>query len=237
MTLERAVSPILRGPYVGAAYTTFWFISALFAVGILMRFQDRLHGVILILIGVSLLAIGGLVGEQLVVIPLGWGLALPSLAFTIFGRLSYRWSQVPAGRAVSLILLLPAALATVFFERIDIKYGDFGTPLISGLLVVLMIWGMLVSLDCIFLKFSGLSRFGSWLGPLTSVVIVVVLVHPVVLWALRFLVPEGESSQVRIFIVALGLPWVGALLSRYTKLAPYFIGQPKTCLSKRPTPG
>ena len=85
---------------------------------------------------------------------------------------------MPAGRAVSLILLLPAELATVFFGRIDIKYGDFGTPLISGLLVVLMIWGMLVSLDCIFLKFSGLSRFGSWLGPLTSVAIVVVLVHP-----------------------------------------------------------
>ncbi|WLP87111.1 acyltransferase family protein [Corynebacterium stationis] len=226
LSFERAVSPILRGSYVGTAYTTFWFISALFAVGILMRFLDRFSGTILILVGVSLLAIGGLLGEHLVVVPLGWGVALPSLAFAIFGRLSYRWSQVPAGRAVSLTVLIPAALVTVFFERIDIKYGDFGTPLVSGILVALIIWGVLVLLDSIFLKVPALSGLGAWLGPLTSVAIVVVLVHPVVLWALRFLAPGGGASEAWIFIVALVVPWIGALLLKRTKLAPYLLGQP-----------
>lgn len=233
LTLQRTVAPLLGGSYVGAAYTTFWFISALLLVGIMMRLLDRLSETALIVLGLGLLAIGGLFGEQLAEVPLGIGVAVPSLGFAIIGRLAGQWSCEKSGKFTALLLLIPAILlAFFFFEPLNIKYGDFGTPMISGALTSLITWGVLVTLDSLFRLIPFSARMSTWLGPLTSVAIVVVLTHPVVLWAMAFF-QHNSTPPVWVYLMALILPWIMALAIKQTRLSPYLIGQPYAAVSPR----
>lgn len=227
LTWETTMSGLFGGSYAEATYNTFWFISALFFVGVLMRFFDNWKTVPLILAGLVLLATG-VFGPVLAILPLSVGVAIPSLAFAILGRV-FRSFTAP-GKNATLTAAATLAFAvplTLSSERLDIKFGDFGTPLLSGLLAVLIIWAVLVLLDAGFraLPDKG-SRLAQWLGPVTAVAIMVVLTHPVILWGLGYFYPDTLPAWA--FPVALITPWIAALVIDRTPLARFLVGRPAT---------
>ena len=226
LTLERGLSPLLGGAYVGAAYTTFWFIGTLLAVALLMRLIDRLKMPVLIVLAFVTLAVGGWFGEELALVPLGFGVALSCLGFSILGKLARAWTPSSGvGRGVVAVAVAVVAVPlTILCEPLNIKYGDFGTPIASAVLSSAIIWAAIVLLDSLFAAIPNQSRrLARVLGPFTAVAIIVVLTHPVVLWVAKYLQPSGQSLWM--FFVALIVPWAFALVIVRTPLSRFLVGQ------------
>lgn len=224
LTLERAIAPLLGGSYVGAPYSTFWFISALLLAGILMRLLDRAGTLVLLSAAMALLAVGGMFGAMLAVVPLGLGVAVPSVSFLLLGRI-FRTMTGTRWRPVALVAIPVVSVATIPLAPIDIKIGNFGTFMASGLLAVMLTWAVIVSLDWALSKLPTVAgTLSRYLSPITSVAIIVVLTHPAVLWILRFAVP-AENPPPWVPLVALFVPWAAAVLIARTRLAPFLIGR------------
>ncbi|GAA4196021.1 hypothetical protein GCM10022219_22010 [Microbacterium oryzae] len=91
-TIETLIRPLLGGSYAGRPFSTFWFISALFFVAIMMRAVEKLPRPHLVALAVLLAGVGALLGQKLDRIPLSIGLAIPCLAFAVAGYLLRQWA-------------------------------------------------------------------------------------------------------------------------------------------------
>ncbi|MFF2487756.1 hypothetical protein ACFVSU_15235 [Microbacterium sp. NPDC058062] len=222
--------PLLGGMYAGAPFSTFWFVSALFFVAILMRAIERMPLPWLVALGTVLLAIGGIWGHELATVPLALGVALPSLSFAIAGRALRAWMPSHTRRrAMIAAVALPLAVAATFgFTRLDLKYGQFGTLLVSGLLAIIVIWCAIALLDALFSSIDSTVVRGIQpaLSRVTTVAIVVVLIHPVLIWIYRMLRPEATAPWWVYVVILIG-SWTAALLLERTRLSPWFVGQPR----------
>ncbi|MBB2956776.1 acyltransferase family protein [Pseudoclavibacter helvolus] len=214
--------PVLGGEWAQRPFTTFWFISTLFFVAVGMRVLDGLPTVMLAVVSVGCLLLGGVFGNVLALVPLGAGIAVPALGFALAARLLRaipRDSGWAVAVAASLIPVLVVASWPLGF--IDMKYGILGTPVLSGLVAIALAWSSIVVLDWLFEKVNLSRRVTSWISSMTSVALVPVLLHPVVLWVFDA-PPIGAPWWV--FVLAVVLPWTAALLIQRSPLSRWFVG-------------
>ncbi|WP_019147221.1 acyltransferase family protein [Timonella senegalensis] len=210
LTTENFVALILGGGNLGRPFSAFWFVTTLAAAAILYRGVSKTPTATVTLAGLGLV-FAWISPEALSAIPLGIGLVLPSLSFIGFGHLaaSYRVDQMCGlGAWLGALVLALFAFVTRLIEPLDIKGGDFGTPLLS----VFASATICISLVRI------CSAIGERSGPKSQRAITtfaveglaVVLGHAVVLWLLA---PLGVAQTVQ-FILSVALPVAGVILLR-----------------------
>lgn len=223
--LRAAIVPFLGGEYAGRPFTTFWFISAICFSAVIMRTLDAAPRRVLVIVMVSALALGSLAGPVVSKVPLAAGAAVACLFFVIAGRLAREiWPSPSGARTLSAVTLLAiAVLASLPLAHIDIKYGDFGTPFLSAIVAVVITWAAIVILDAMFSLLPAVSAALSGpLGVVAPVAILVVLVHPAVLYLLG---APTVGAPAWVFFVALLVPWAGAVLLEHTPLSKLLLGR------------
>jgi len=222
--------PLLGGANASEPFTTFWFMSVLLFSVLLFRVVMALPLPLRWLVASAGLLAGYLIGPQLAFSPLGIGSALPCLVFLLAGfslRGPIEWlrDQHPAPRLLLglLVASVPEGLVVAgVVEPFDIKFGDWGTPVVAVAVGISISAGLVVLADVIFdrmprpveLVTSGLA-FAS---------LCVVLVHPVVQWVSRPL----ELNPLLLAALMLVIPWAIGIALRHTRLSWWATGTPRT---------
>ncbi|HEV7957819.1 MAG: acyltransferase 3 [Microbacteriaceae bacterium] len=217
------IGPLLGGANANEPFTTFWFVSVLFFSALLFRMVSLGHPVLKwVVAGVGLLA-GYLVGPLLAHSPLAIGSALPCLAFVVLGQAMRPAIERVRGKAVvgiPLVVIGEALVALGAVRSPDIKFGDYGTPVLAFIVAIGICAGLILVAEAVFGRMP--RAVGRVTTGLAYASFTVVLVHPVVQWAVR----PFEVDLPLLLILMLVLPWALGLALRHTHLAPWTTGSP-----------
>jgi len=240
----RLLGPFVNGELSAMPYTTFWFVSALFATVILLRILWRLPRVLVWTIAVAGSVCGYLVGGALAQTPFAVGSALPCLIFVMLGTLA------PALRAhigspglVGLVLLIVCAalVASKIAAPLDIKQGNYGTPVVSVLTASAISFALILLAESLFARLAASRHVALnwWLNAgatrLAYAGLAVVLLHPLVLWLMLRFAPPVPTWFV--FVVTLTVPWLIGLAALCTPASPWLTGVARVGPFSRPSRG
>ncbi len=207
-------------------FTTFWFVAALFFSAVLVKYSEAgprwfiwcacAGSVIYSIIGASTLS-------QL---PLRIGLALPGALFILLGqefrKARQRLTSLPeVPLALICITMAGALIALGLSKPLDMKYADMGTPMLSVLIAALIAGGLIILAEHIG---PALPRaFAKVVTPLAQSALVVVLVHPALLWWMeRF----PHITGFRLYTIVVAVSWSLALLIHLSAASPILAGVP-----------
>ncbi len=218
--------PLYGGYYALRPFTTFWFVFVLFVAVVLFRLATPAPSWTLGALAAVAVLSATFLGPELARTPLAIGSAIPALAFVIAGfaarRLESRIPTAAATRAMLGAVLLMAAwllLATETVAPVNIKQGDWGTPLTGMLVACLISWGLVLVARAI-----EWGRLGAAFTSFALIGFVVVLAHPAVLWML----PPGERMpHAVVFLLALALPAAAGYALQRTPAAGWATGSPQ----------
>jgi fucose 4-O-acetylase-like acetyltransferase len=227
----RLLGPFVNGEHSAMPYTTFWFVSALFATVMLFRLLGVLPRPVVWAIAVGGLLLGYLAGDTLGQTPLAIGSALPCLVFLVLGTLAHDLRPHIAQPGLVGLLLLVASAALVasgVSAPLDIKQGDYGTPGVSVLTATAISFGLVLVAEAAFSRLE-VSRHSS-LYPrlnigatqLAYAGLAVVLLHPLVFWLM--LTFARPVSHWLVFVVSLTVPWLVGLAVLRTPASPWLTG-------------
>ncbi|KGN32975.1 acyltransferase [Knoellia sinensis KCTC 19936] len=148
LSRSTALEPVHGGRPAIGTYGTFWFVTVLFTSTILWRLLSAATvagRVVVVAVGVTL---GALFGPELASLPLAVGSALPALAFLAAGQVARSsMPKEPKGGIPIALATVAGAAALVAFgvsEPVDIKQGDWGTPVLSTLVAIAISWSLVV---------------------------------------------------------------------------------------------
>lgn len=223
------VGPILGGSNAREPFTTFWFVSALFFVAVLFRLLLALpEWVMWSVAGLGVVA-GVTIGPFLASTPLAIGSALPLVIFVAVGRavrpviekvgerMPLRGALLGAGLALSGVALV----AFEVVQPVDIKLGDWGTPVAAVAIGCAISIGLVLIAQALYCSAS--PRVAAVTTALSLAGLCAVLVHPVLQWLLRpFDLPIPVLAAVMLVI-----PWGLGLVLRHTRLAQVTTGSPR----------
>lgn len=148
--------------------------------------------------------------------PLGIGLALTSLIYLLIGDgLRRVRAHVPAPAIIGILLIAVGAalIATGASSFLDMKQGEFGTPVLS------LVVSAAISIGLILLAESAVhpGRFSQLCTLLALPLLTVVLMHPLFLWT--------PWPGWLTFIAAMLVPLVVGLVALRTPASPWLTGQ------------
>jgi hypothetical protein len=120
-----------------------------------------------------------------------------------------------------MLVVAVALIASGASAPLDLKQGDFGTPVVS------VVTAILISCGGILVAQRALARVGARASAVISQLalcgFMVVLTHAAVLYLLH----EAGAPHWAAFAVALVAPWAAAMLVLRTPLAPVLCGVPR----------
>lgn len=216
LTVDALKYPIYGGYFAQRPFTTFWFISVLFFVAVFFRAMES-SMVVATVLAVAGLGVGFAFGPELARTPLAVGATLPCLSLVLFGyglrRIAARRGAIP----IAMGALVAGVFGALVTSAINIKPGDYGTPVLSLLACCAIIGSLLVLSQAIRVP----APVGRAAATLTSVGVCVLLTHPVVLWLLD---TPSEGAPLWHFAAALILPWAAGLAIARTRLSPWLLG-------------
>jgi acyltransferase len=211
-TWARLVSPFLNGANSALAYSTFWFVAVLFFSDVLLRCVKKLPRSLVWAIGVVGAVLGYTIGGALAQTPLSIGSALPCLSFMLIGSLAHTIrprirAAAPVG--FGLLLLAGVGIEAGVSAPLDIKQGDFGTPVISTVAAGMISFGLVLVAESIFSRLG--PRASRIATQLSYAGFMVVLTHPLVLWLMLTFGPPAPGWL--LFTICAAIPWAAALLA------------------------
>lgn len=230
---------LLAGGWYGGAdqeppWWAFWFISVLFFTAVLRRFLERFPSAVAWGVALAGLAWAHLVPDSPIArTPLGIGLALPCLLYLLSGEMFRRHVQprIRRHRALLGVGLVGLGLGAVRLglEPHNIKFGGFGTPLLTPAVGVLMAAGMVLVFGTVVERalrsLARLTGSGKALRRTITALVrtgtVVVLLHG---WVLMEVMRLGAEDNLTKFVLALGVSWLVGLALLATPLAKPFTG-------------
>ena len=214
----------LFGSLLGATHSSsmfgaFWFVTALFWAALLLRFLERFSPVVPWVVALMGLAAAWAAPEVVSGLPLSIGDAVPALIFILIGNAAAHL-ELPAWAGAVLLSggVLMNALGWV--GNIDLKFADYGTPVLGVVGSSLVCWGMV------------LMARGLRVPDLSTVAgagVAVVLFHTQVL----YLVAPRAWPTWCVAIVVLALSWGVAVALRFTPLSRVATGTSQ--LSRHPS--
>lgn len=205
---HRAVRLAWGGERATQPLTAFWFLTAIFTATVLyrlLRLLPRWAVVTTIALTLALTTVGTLVHAA----PLAVGVGTLSVVFVAAGHafrtLEHRIPR-PLLVAAALALIGMAALASGTSRRMALKYSDFGTPILSIVIAVMLcIAALLVAQR---LQHLVPDRLGSCLTWVVRASTVIIVLHTVPIW----LLPDGPRPLHLVLGFALPLLVAAALL-------------------------
>ncbi|MFE6997592.1 acyltransferase family protein [Microbacterium sp. NPDC057659] len=215
-TRQQIAGGLAGGGIAGMPYITLWFVGALFFSTLLFRMLQSLPPAVTWVVGVLGAAAGWLWGPALADTPLGTGFAVTCLVYLLVGDgLRRLRDRIPAAPLIGLLLVGSSAvlIVTGLSAPLDIKQGDYGTPVLSLLVSSGISVGLILLVESV-VRPGGFSRLCTFLAlPL----LVVVLAHPVFLW-----LPWPPWPT---FAAAVLVPLVVGLVAIRTPAAQWITGQ------------
>src|SRR4051794_27901665 len=179
------VKALWGGTVAVRPFTTFYFFTVLFFSALLTRVLMTLPLALRVLVPLSGLAAAAFVGPELARTPLSFGSAWPCCAFVLAGIVfkNYR-SRVARPLLVGSIALLTGL--TGFALRLNgqtrFKGGNYGTPFVAAALALAVCVGVVLVIET--LQHRVPTRVAQGLSTAAGYSLVVVLLHPSVLWVL-----------------------------------------------------
>ncbi len=219
--------PFRNGQASAMPYTTFWFVSVLFFTVTLRRLIDRLpHHITWVIAGAGVVS-APLIGKALARTPLGIGSAIPCLVFLLIGTAAHTLRPKitrPALVGAALLTVSIAVILTHMAAPLDIKQGDYGTPVISMITSSTISFGLILLAETAFAHLpAAITRSAT---ALAEPGLAVVLLHPFILWILIKFAPALDNREV--FLVTFITAWgIAALICR-TPAAPWLTGRART---------
>lgn len=213
----RILGGLYGGGVAGMPYITLWFISTLFFTALLLRLIERLPLVVQWLIGIAGAVAGWIGGSVFSDSPLGIGLAVTSLIYLLIGDgLRRIRARIPAPAVIGILLIAASAvlIATGISSFLDMKQGEFGTPVLSLLVSAAISIGLILLAESVVHP----GRFSQLCTLLALPLLTVVLMHPIFLWTPW---PGWLTS-----VAALLAPLLVGLVALRTPLSPWLTGQP-----------
>lgn len=230
-TAIRLLGPFVNGELSAMPYTTFWFVSALFATVMLLRILWMLPRAIVWAVAIAGSICGTLFGDVLAQTPLAIGSALPCLIFLMLGTLARPLrARITRPGVVGVVLLIISTVlvASKISAPLDIKQGNYGTPVVSVLTAVAISFGLVLVAESLFARVAASrhSVLDWWLNAgatrLAYAGLAVVLMHPLVLWLMLRFAPPVPNWLV--FVVTLIVPWVIGVAVLRTSASPWLTG-------------
>jgi fucose 4-O-acetylase-like acetyltransferase len=204
---------ILGGSRIVTPLTAYWFLTAIFFATVIYRYlRDRSLPVYFVALAGALLAT--LAFPYVGKIPLSLGVGFCCIVFIAAGNgLRRIENSIPMAPILAVVVLVVCLflIYTNISERMTLKKGDFGTPLLS-IAVAILIASAAIILS------KPLSRLtppamGGMITSFVKLGTVIIVLHTVPLW----LLPESTSNWIR-FPCALALPLVvGRLLLAFPR--------------------
>jgi fucose 4-O-acetylase-like acetyltransferase len=213
----RVLGGLYGGGVAGMPYITLWFISTLFFTAVLFRLIERLPLVVQWVLGIAGAVAGWIGGSVFSDSPLGIGLAVTSLIYLLIGDgLRRIRARIPAPAVIGVVLIAvsTALIATGASSFLDMKQGDFGTPVLSLLVAAAISIGMILIAESVVRP----GRFSQLCTLLALPLLTVVLMHPIFLWT-----PWPDWLT---FIAAMLVPLLVGLVALRTPASPWLTGQP-----------
>ncbi|VXC53273.1 Fucose 4-O-acetylase [Nocardioides sp. AX2bis] len=202
--VRRVGGMALGGEYLKSPFYAFWFVTALAMAAALYRVAERLGPRRIWLAAPALVLT--LTPDWLSAIPLAAGVAVIAVFFVAVGeafrrlRARVNWPVAVLGMTVALVLVIAD-----FAQPLDLKYGDWGTPILSFVVAALISGSAVVLAD------MATSRFSP--GAATAVTtaagagLVLVLAHGVPIYLLEGEVPTWVVVAASLAFAALAA-WV-----------------------------
>lgn len=202
-------------------YTTFWFISVLFFSAVLFRALTPLPQWVQWLAAALGLLAGYAYGPLLAQTPYSFASAAPCLVFLLIGR-SARGMVEKVNHKIPVGLTLAAAGGTLvaigLSAPVDIKQGEWGTPLLSIGVAAAICFGLILLCEPIFTWLPAVASTGA--TALAATCLAAVLAHPFVSWTVQSL----DLNKWLEFALVIGLSWGAGLLFRRTRLSVWVNG-------------
>lgn len=212
------------GAHLPRELTAFWFVTAFFVAIIAAAAIDRLRLRWQWVIAAALLTAGYLTSDVIHLVPLDAGVGLACVVFVVAGRtLRHAQPRLSQPGTVGLLMLAVSAVLIVSGASgpLDLKHGDFGTPVMSAVTAILISCGLILVAGRLFASIH--DRAGELISQLSLCGFMVVLTHGAVLFVMR----EAGAGEWASFVVALVGPWLIALALLRTPLSLVLCGVPR----------
>lgn len=222
------LSPIYGGIHATQPFTTFWFTFALFGATLLWRAFANLPKWAHAVVFTCALAATMVSGPLLASTPLGIGSALPALVFFYAGAVSRRLQNQPIAILIGVPLAALAIVANTFLDvaqPLDIKQGNWGTPVLSVTLAMLICWCLTVSSRTLInlpRRRTPRRARTSHVSEFALCAYVVILTHPAVLW-----LTDRSVPPLVCFVLAILIPTIVAVAARHTPMSGWMTGTPR----------
>lgn len=201
-------------------FHTFWFLTALLFTAVLSRAIAPLPLPARLAIALVGAVAGTLAGPALAATPLSIGTAVLCLPFVTAGVAARRVLPRVRHRAAVGAALVGGGVVPLLLgaSPVDLKGGDVGTPVLGYAVGIAISAGLVLLADALFDRLP--ARAGRVATALALPAVVVLLLHPVVLWLLR----TPQSGGWLDFALCVLIPWAAGLLVVRTPLAPALAG-------------
>lgn len=207
---EKVEEQLPGGAHAVEPYSAFWFITALFVAVVLIRAMERI-GIPLwgqVAIGVVICALVQVFPDVAKESPFAIAQGAGCMIFVHAGMLLRRVGS-HRGWAAATFTTGVVLAALPWAEAMDLKYIDYGTPVLGIVAAVLICAGLVM---------APIHIGGIWahrISALAQTGFAVILSHALIVW-----LDLGPTAVVAV--TALVLPWVIGLLLARTPLGPAF---------------
>jgi acyltransferase len=202
--LHAAAAALYGGSVAVRPFTTFYFFTVLFFSTLLVRVLMRLPLAVQILVPLSGLTVAAFLGPELARTPLSIGSAWPCCAFVFAGILFKRykaWLRPPL--AVGLGALAVAVVGFTFHLQGTTRFkgGRYGTPFVAAALAVAVCVALVLIIESLSHRVP--DRLQGWLSVAAKNSLVVVLLHPTVLWVFN---ARTDTASIGVYALVLLVP-------------------------------
>ncbi|MGH1548675.1 acyltransferase family protein [Leifsonia poae] len=220
-----AESALRGGTALGGQFAAFWFVTALFVAAVVVRLLERLPLWLQWCAPVAALVSLWVFRAPLGDVPLSAGTAVACLFFVLAGRLLARYRhRIPYPTVAGVVLAGAglAAVATRLVPPVDLKKADTGMPVVTVVVSFAICAGLVLVALRLFVGVNG--RLGRAISRLAVPSLMVVLTHAVVIQTWRV---AGAAPSALVFVTALVVPWLLALLVHLTPASVLLTGAPR----------
>jgi fucose 4-O-acetylase-like acetyltransferase len=223
---SRLAAGILWGAQLGRPFSAFWFIAALFCTALLVRAIEPLpRWTAWAVCGTGVLAAYA-AGAVIAHTPYSLGIVPACAFFVLLGQeLKRHRTRIARPAATGLVLLALGGLliAVGAYTPIDVKYGQFGPPVVGIVVASAVSIGLVLLAEAFVPALPG--GVQEMICTLAAAGLAVLLAHAAVLW-----VVDGRLGWPPwlAFLLALVLPFAVGLAANHTRLAPWITGRERS---------